>query len=429
MAAFRTQRRPMSEGTYQSVPLASLRFGTILKKPILDETGVLLLASGMTITPAVIEKLKARGQSHVRLDLSEVARLCVDVTPVSGPVAGRGKPGTGASKVSLEASKALPRKGRCPIAEEDRTVMATHRNTTVDLLQTTINGQSALNSRELSLLEGVSSQSIQEMVQDVDVFAALGIEPVKDRYPFQHSAQVTMLALSMGKTLGLDEGLLHDLAIGCLVHDLGMLRLESQLYESPRLLTSEEFSRITQHPQFALEMMRELPLPITAARMVAYQMHERLDGSGYPRGRVATQIHPLSKIAAVADVFVAIVSPRPHRAALDPYSAMTRLLQWTKDGKFDVRAVRALLHVVSLFPLGSMVELNDGRVARVLRANREEFGRPVVEIVTDGSPGELIDLSTQTTLSVIRTRPELATQSRDETSLDAEPGEGSKSVA
>ena len=98
-----------------------------------------------------------------------------------------------------------------------------------------------------------------------------------------------------------------------------------------------------------------------------------------PCHRSAAQIHPLAKIAAVADVFVALVSPRPYRPALLHYHAMEQILHGARQGLYDTAVVRALLHTVSLFPIGSLVEINDGRIGKVLRSNRDAYTSPVIE--------------------------------------------------
>ncbi len=139
--------------------------------------------------------------------------------------------------------------------------------------------------------------------------------------------------------------------------------------------------------------------------MVAYQIHERCNGSGYPRGRAGGQITELSRVAAVADTFVALVSPRPYRPSMIPYYAMETMLKLSRRGLFDRRFVRALLETVSLFPLGSFVALSDDRVGRVIRSNGPAYDRPVIE-VAGKSPhdGELpiVDLSQATGLKVVR---------------------------
>ena len=91
-------------------------------------------------------------------------------------------------------------------------------------------------------------------------------------------------------------------------------------------------------------------------------------------------MHDLARVAALADAHVALVSDRPHRAALLPYYAMEKLLQDTQNGLYDVRVMRSLLASVSLFPIGSCIALNDGRVGRVLRARDGHFDRPIIEL-------------------------------------------------
>jgi HD-GYP domain-containing protein (c-di-GMP phosphodiesterase class II) len=137
--------------------------------------------------------------------------------------------------------------------------------------------------------------------------------------------------------------------------------------------------------------------------MVVYQMHERANGSGYPRGRQANQIHDLAKIAAVADVFVALTSERPHRPGMMPYYALERILRGVKDGLYDAAVVRALLKTVSLFPVGSFVSLTDGRTGKVVRANGEHYARPVVLAWDDADSigtQAVVDLSKDDDVSV-----------------------------
>lgn len=106
-------------------------------------------------------------------------------------------------------------------------------------------------------------------------------------------------------------------------------------------------------------------------------------------------MHPLSRIAAVADCYVAMISPRLYRRAHTPYRTIEYMLHETRKGRFDQASMRALLSVVSLFPIGSLVELSDGRIARVIRANRDDYVRPIVEILltaTWPTPVEIVDL-------------------------------------
>ena len=137
-----------------------------------------------------------------------------------------------------------------------------------------------------------------------------------------------MLAMSIAANLGYDQKTLVELGTGCLIHDAGMLRLEAGLGTEDRLLTPRELEDVASHPLYTFDMLAShLDAVPVASRLVAYQIHERCDGSGYPRRRQTATIHPLARIAAVADVFVALISPRPYRPALMPYYAMEHLLR------------------------------------------------------------------------------------------------------
>ena len=110
-------------------------------------------------------------------------------------------------------------------------------------------------------------------------------------------------------------------------------------------------------------------------------------------------------ISAVADAYVALVSPRPHREGMAPYFALRQILIAARDGLFDQTVVRALLNTISLFPLGSYVGLSDGSIAKVVRSNGGSYDRPVVEVQRrSGLPvkPDWIDLSHAQELKVIR---------------------------
>ncbi len=169
-----------------------------------------------------------------------------------------------------------------------------------------------------------------------------------------------------------------------------------------------EFLEITKHPSITFELLKHMMDIPTGARMVAYQMHERFNGSGYPRQRRGAQIHALARIAMVADTFVAMVSPRPYRPPILPYKVMEFILHCTKLGHFDPDVVRGLLQTTGLFPVGSFVALNDDRVGRVVRAHPELFNRPVVEIqLPEGSDGEpeVLNIASSPDVEIVRALP------------------------
>jgi hypothetical protein len=265
---------------------------------------------------------------------------------------------------------------------------------------------------DLEVPESITRDGLVKAMEDLDLFVRLGINPPAGGYPDRNSFHVAMLAASVGANMGWDEKTLVELGVGCLLHDIGMLRVPNQLYHVNRSLDDGEFAGIARHPLHTLDLLVDNmgSVPLTS-RMVAYQIHERCNGTGYPRRRHSALIHEIAKVAAVADVYVALVSSRPHRSAMMPYHAVMHLIYGAKNGVFDSDAVRALLKTVSLFPIGSFLSLQDGRKARVIRANPADYGRPIIETwlpnELDASP-TIIDLAATPEVAVKGPLPSLA---------------------
>jgi len=138
---------------------------------------------------------------------------------------------------------------------------------------------------------------------------------MKDPYTVVHQRQVTRIACAIGQELGLAEDRLRDLYIAGALHDLGKLAIPSGLLAKSGKLTPLEFSLLKTHPQVAYNILKPIKLPGNAAEIIL-QHHERLDGSGYPRGLTGYEIFLEARILGVADVIEAMCSHRPYRASL-----------------------------------------------------------------------------------------------------------------
>ncbi|MGC3970821.1 MAG: HD domain-containing phosphohydrolase [Pirellulales bacterium] len=262
------------------------------------------------------------------------------------------------------------------------------------------------DSSGIATFDAVLHDSLRTAAADVDAYACLGANPFSKPYPTRHSVHTAMVAQMIGAKLGLDETSLQELGLGCLIHDLGMLTVDRMALTARKVLDDREFVDIQKHPFYTLEMLEECVdhIPV-GARMVAYQMHERADGSGYPRRRTLEQIHPLARIAGVADAYTALVSERPHRHGMLPYFAMEKLLKDASAGLFDPVAVRGLVLVLGLFPVGSYVEISPQLVGRVIRAGHADYTRPVLEVWKAGnvrSKPAIVDLGQEPKLGVTR---------------------------
>lgn len=206
--------------------------------------------------------------------------------------------------------------------------------------------------------------------------------------------------------------------VAALLADVGMLRVPAGLLAKPTALTADERRIVERHPAVGAEIVRKL---MPEARPIADAIaahHEALDGTGYPNATAGAEIPALSRLLAVCSTYAGMASDRPHRPAHDPRSALMDLLVAAENGRLDRDFCEYVLQL-SFHPVGTVVELTDGRVGVVVashtsRVNLRATARPVVGVLTD-SAGKLlprpdfVDLAAAEQGAVVRT---LSTEER-----------------
>jgi len=233
---------------------------------------------------------------------------------------------------------------------------------------------------ERTLLEPIR-EAARTLVEEIDGWSeivSLSLEKTEIEDLAAHHANVAIIGATIGKELGLPPDLLQRLAFLALVHDLGMARVPSTILFAPRRLNREEFRVITEHPGHTAEILRDAGEEDLAE--IAGQEHEREKGQGYPHGLRGDEVHEFAKILGVADVYEACTHPRPYRKALIPYDALQELIEMRGDF-FHPRYIKALMNALTVFPLGSWVQLNTGESGRVTMTNKKNLMRPVVQVI------------------------------------------------
>ncbi len=228
---------------------------------------------------------------------------------------------------------------------------------------------------EARLGNAINTEQLGDLVEDISasvmrnpgVFVSLSRLKSKDDYTYLHSVTVCALMVSLGRQLGLDESTLRDAGMAGLIHDLGKAKIPLEILNKPGKLTDEEFLIVKRHPQDGYDMLvAETSSGALAARDVALHHHEKIDGTGYPDGLSGEGISLLSRMAAVCDVYDAITSNRPYKSGWDPAESIRRMATWAKEGHFDVRIFQAFVKSIGIYPTGSLVRLQSGRLAVVL---------------------------------------------------------------
>lgn len=198
----------------------------------------------------------------------------------------------------------------------------------------------------------------------------------------EHSFQVALLSVVFARELGATNEGLARLCLAGLLHEVGMLFLPSEVWDHGRPLSKKEWATVRYHAELGRELVSKLGGSLAEAAAAVGQEHERADGSGYPLGLESPEIDGVAKVIGLVDVFDALTHGRPHRPPCTPHQALKIILTDMREA-FDYDLLKAFLNLLTVFPLGSRVELTTGDKARVVRVDSRNPLRPMVEVVED----------------------------------------------
>jgi putative nucleotidyltransferase with HDIG domain len=249
----------------------------------------------------------------------------------------------------------------CPTArscdQARMTACLVHDGTRYGVLGVTSTGGLATREEELDLIEEVakdiafalhdihleeekerSAHALRGILQGT-IQAVAETAASRDPYIAEHQRRVTRLSLAIGRELGLDDERLEALHTAALLHDIGKVAVPAEILSKPSRLTSAEAALMQAHPRRAYDILKYIEFPWPIAEFVL-QHHERLDGSGYPKGLAGDRIHLESRILAVADTVEAMSSHRPYRASLGIDAALAEINE-NSPRLYDARVVSA----------------------------------------------------------------------------------------
>lgn len=224
-----------------------------------------------------------------------------------------------------------------------------------------------------------------------------------DHYLYHHSLNVAMLTLAMSVRQGYTKSQLMEIAIGGLLHDIGKTLIPKTVLDKPGRLNKDEFTLVQKHTEYGFEILRKQDFVPLLAAHCAYQHHERLNGTGYPRNLKGDEIHPYGKMMAVADVYDAMTSHRVYRDALLPHEALDIISQGTGH-LFDETYVALFRETIAPYPLGMEVCLTTGEKGVVVDINTTLPERPVIRVLYNEADEEVepyeVDLSKYPEISI-----------------------------
>lgn len=415
-----------------------LRVGCVIKHPIIDTASTLLLAGGVKISEQIKQGLKKRNIDFVFLHPDDV-RSANGIsqlpsgkirTPAANP---KGNVQSRVDALAVAVSSSVQNTGKAirdrvvfPGAvsydPEQRRRLTEGFNAAATLITKLIDDALDGGKHGAYELASVATNYVFELTQDSGHVISNANEMAQCAGVSPRMVRMSILAMAIAVELGFDENNVRTVGVSALVHDWGLFSLDEKLRDFDQPMTEDDWLQYEKHPVKSVDLLEGMAGISGVVRLVTYQVHERLDGSGYPKGRSAEAIHIFARIIAVADVYISLVSRVRGRPPLIPYDAIVCLMHQVKQGKLDGDVVRALLRAMSMFPIGSHLRLSDGSEVRVMRSNPEEYSKPIVQKLTNGD-GVRIDATHEATIinlaqSSLTPATPLATPNRREMRLD-----------
>ncbi len=271
---------------------------------------------------------------------------------------------------------------------------------------------------EARLGNAIDAESLMPLVQEISdsvirnpgAIVSLARLKTLDDYSYMHSVAVCALMVALGRELGFDEEGCRIAGTAGLLHDVGKALMPLAILNKPGKLTDAEFDVMRSHPLRGHELLQEARGAVPEAMDVCLHHHERFDGGGYPHKLPNDQLNQLVRMGSICDVYDAITSNRPYKTGWDPADSIGKMAGW--KGQFDPVVFATFVKSVGIYPAGSLVRLQSGRLAVVIEQNAAALTSPVVRVfysIKSGMPVSLqrLDLSAGTSDRIIgRESPE-----------------------
>lgn len=251
---------------------------------------------------------------------------------------------------------------------------------------------------DITKVRGMILPLLEKVLEDRSYIFDLNSYSNPKDYLYHHCVATGLIAAIIAKKLGFERGITIQLAIAGMLADSGMSRIPMRIREKKSTLTKEEFEEVKRHPYYSYMLVKNLPAIQEVMKEAIYQHHERLNGSGYPKGARIGSISNFAQIIAVADVFHAMTSERLYRPMQSPFKVI-EMIKEEEFGKFDIKVVQALVDIVVDLPIGTKIEVSNLELGEVMFINKYSPTRPLVKL---SRTGEIIDLSSNRSLYISR---------------------------
>lgn len=232
---------------------------------------------------------------------------------------------------------------------------------------------------EIGPVEDLAYEINNSVLRNANALLCLSQIQDKDKYLLEHSINVGILIGVFARYLGYDRETVHQLVTGGLLHDIGKVRVPYNVLNKPGKLTNNEWVLMRKHVEYGVETLAKTPGIHPVSAQICALHHEKLDGSGYPNQLQADDISIYGRIASVVDIYDAVTAVRVYHEGRNPFKAM-KLLHELAGKHLDKELVYNFIRCMSVYPVGSIIELSNGKLGIVITTRQGSPDRPLVRV-------------------------------------------------
>ncbi|MGM0769808.1 MAG: HD-GYP domain-containing protein [Pseudomonadota bacterium] len=346
-------------------------------------------------TPFPIQGFHIRSQDDIRSIVSHCKWVVIDVAEVREKIDAGKRPGPAfgqrprnANGGNREVIQLPPLHIREKVEYETSTTLKKELkvskmvlNDAETALQRVFDAVKRRDTPDLREMAGVTRKMVSSVTRNPDALLWLSRTRQHDDFIYRHAMNTTVWALVCGRQLGLNEGLLNHLGLGCLLSQVGKIELPLAMLENEGKLNSEDFAHYRGYVERGAAMLEDSG--VSRAVISVVQGHrERHNGSGFPEGIRGDRIPLLAKIAGLAEYFETLIGPRDTSEPMTPAKAVNLLFDM-RNIEFQEDLVEQFIQAVGIYPTGSLVQLNDGQRGIVVSHSPSRRLWPRVMVMTD----------------------------------------------
>jgi len=397
------------------VSTSELRPGHVFSSPVYTEGDYLLVTAMVPLRQRDIDVLITWGIDYVR-----TKGTIVDIQTIADKAEGENEAAKALKALERELAKAMvaddiPDEIDLPANTKKASIKFSisdvrhnsgpyraYKNI-IEKLNSLFNTLKTGHDIEMRAIDGISDKLLEDLRDNPDKFVGfiLGGE-VSGNELAKSSVNSAILSAMIAQELKLPPHKIHNIVSGALLHDVGMLRLSKGITEKKGGLSDAELEQIKSHPLHSSKIVTKELFGPSEVNLIALHHHERWDGKGYPDKLMGTAIDIGARIVSLADAFEAMVSKKSYRNSMVGYQAIKNLLA-DNQRRFDPSVISAFTKIMGIYPIGSIVRLNDSSIARVVNVHTDAPMRPVVQMLTDDK-GNVLSVGKVTTINLLEER-------------------------